>query len=699
MHDTLKGPQISIKGGSDGSFYPDDKVMTAAWIIAEDETNFTSACTVIRNVSSLSSYRAELEGTFRLLRHIDWLGLTPEEVRHWCDNKGAIKANRLPAIQTPTDMLAPDADLILAIMAIKKKISANIKCRYVAGHQDEKKRKIKSSKERRKERREKRRERLERIQTVEIKGGTHAPLPEPIADDEDHHASDTSVESVRELGAEKHLSDKVLLNVACDSIAGEAAERFVSDPTQALPPTLQPPYSGSKAMLRIGDIWVTSDYNKNIHFASTAPRLRDYCMRRHKWNTTTMGLIHWDAIKSNRKNMGRADQCRTMKVLHGWLPIMHNLGKYKRLTQCPGCSCHDETFDHLFRCKHPLMVKALSDSKEQFVSRARDIGIHKEVVEKFMQCIECGIDRRTAPLPTFPQELRGAMTDQNTIGTSKLLQGYMAKSWVDAMKCAGVKHPYQKAKTLQRSLWDVIFQRVWDTRNHILHHTPNLYRNTESTDLRERPRYYRDNKNSPLSYHDQSAADHSDETIEAMGRLTRRRWVKHLDKLSAQFQKERQNREAGQLSLPRLLGLASPERTVPQRVRHTPTQARRKIQTSLNFTVKRPENGTNTSERGGTNASGRGGPNASGRGGPNTSGYRSWRPPAQRCAGASIDPQVISPSPRRIKWKNDLVSTIPPATTWPVGLRSGETTSAGPIARTGPTRHSGERILVVDTNT
>jgi len=234
--------------------------MTAAWIIAGDETNFTSACTVIRNVSSLSSYRAELEGTFRLLRHIDWLGLTPEEVRHWCDNKGAIKANKLTSISNPTGMLAPDADLILAIMDIKRKLSANIKCRYVASHQDEKKRKVKSSKERRKERRVKRLERLQRIQTIEIKGGTHAPLPEPIADEEDHHASDTSVESVRELGAEKHLSDKIQLNVACDSIAGEAAERFISDPTQALPPTMQPPYSGSKAMLKIGDVWITSDY-------------------------------------------------------------------------------------------------------------------------------------------------------------------------------------------------------------------------------------------------------------------------------------------------------------------------------------------------------------------------------------------------------------------------------------------------------
>ena len=229
VHDTLKGPQISIKGGSDGSLYPDDRVMTAAWIIAEDEANFTSACTVIRNVSSLSSYRAELEGTFRLLRHIDWIGLTPAEVRHWCDNKGAIKANKLTAVQTPTGMLAPDADFILAIMDIKRKMSANIKCRYVASHQDEKKRKFKSSKQRCKERRGKRPEQLQRIQTVEIKGGTHAPLPEPIADEEDHHASDTSVESVRELGAEKHLSDKVQINVACDAYLAATLLRVKSN--------------------------------------------------------------------------------------------------------------------------------------------------------------------------------------------------------------------------------------------------------------------------------------------------------------------------------------------------------------------------------------------------------------------------------------------------------------------------------------
>lgn len=54
---------------------------------------------------------------------------------------------------TPTDMLAPDADLILAIMALKAKLKLESKCQYFAGHQDAKKRKVKSSKEKRREKR------------------------------------------------------------------------------------------------------------------------------------------------------------------------------------------------------------------------------------------------------------------------------------------------------------------------------------------------------------------------------------------------------------------------------------------------------------------------------------------------------------------------------------------------------------------
>jgi hypothetical protein len=45
------------------------------------------------------------------------------------------------------------------------------------------------------------------------------------------------------------------------------------------------------------------------------------------------------------------------------------------------------------------------------------------------------------------------------------------------------------------------------------------------------------------------------------------------------------------------------------------------------------------------------------------------------------------------------VPPIPPAALRPVGLRSGKAGFAGPAARTGPTRHSGEPILAIDSNT
>ena len=107
---------------------------------------------------------------------------------------------------------------------------------------------------------------------------------------------------------------------------------------------------------------------------------------------------------------------------------------------------------------HPLMKTAIAEGKAQLFERAKSSRIKKEVMEKFMQCIECGIAGQEAPIPKFIPELREAMRDQNTIGTSKLLQGYMARSWVTAMKRAEVKRPHQCAKTLQRLLWDILFQ-------------------------------------------------------------------------------------------------------------------------------------------------------------------------------------------------------------------------------------------------
>jgi hypothetical protein len=62
---------LTDKGASDGSLYQEEKTMAAAWLIANDDSNFMIASVVLHNVSSLSSYRDELEGTLYLLKHIE----------------------------------------------------------------------------------------------------------------------------------------------------------------------------------------------------------------------------------------------------------------------------------------------------------------------------------------------------------------------------------------------------------------------------------------------------------------------------------------------------------------------------------------------------------------------------------------------------------------------------------------------------
>lgn len=83
-----------------------------------DEEHHMSACFLMSDINSLSSYRAELEGIFRCLSHLEYLNIMPNEVRQWCDNEQSVKSRREQLTQ-PTSMLNADADLVLAIHDLK----------------------------------------------------------------------------------------------------------------------------------------------------------------------------------------------------------------------------------------------------------------------------------------------------------------------------------------------------------------------------------------------------------------------------------------------------------------------------------------------------------------------------------------------------------------------------------------------------
>ena len=76
-------------------------------------------------------------------------------------------------------------------------------------------------------------------------------------------------------------------------------------------------------MLRIGQEWITSKYKQAIHAARHTPPMREYCCRRFEWDDSTFDTIHWEIIRTVRRKLTRTKRMQTMKVMHGWLSIMH----------------------------------------------------------------------------------------------------------------------------------------------------------------------------------------------------------------------------------------------------------------------------------------------------------------------------------------------------------------------------------------
>jgi hypothetical protein len=98
-------------------------------------------------------------------------------------------------------------------------------------------------------------------------------------------------------------------------------------------------------------------------------------------------------------------------------------------------------------------------------------------------------------------------------------------------------------KRLHVILYEQLFQRLWDTRNYIQKKTPNQYNKAECATLTDRLVWYRENRHNLLSESDLHLANIDEEAIQQMGRATKRKWIRHLDRLHNIHMKENTKRD------------------------------------------------------------------------------------------------------------------------------------------------------------
>jgi hypothetical protein len=296
-----------------------------------------------------------------------------------------------------------------------------------------------------------------------------------------------------------------------------------------------------------------------------------------------MSKIDWDAIESHRKTMAFHQVVRSSKIMHGWLPIMHNQGKWgTHITQCPGCTCRDETFAHMIQCPHRLMREKRTEILRDVLIQCQKRRIPKRVAQAIREIIgKLFTGESNFASPTHTPSIARAVQAQETIGMLKLLQGFPAIEWRQAMVSEGTReHIPRHMRWILGILLNHVIEPLWTTRNHILHKTPNRYNEDDNGKLGERLTWYRENRYQLLPYHQHRLAEHDADDIERMSNTVRREWVRHLDTARAVYESECAARQHGQTTmtettLPTLLH--PPPTWIPR----TPPPAPRKQRTRI----------------------------------------------------------------------------------------------------------------------
>ena len=224
------------------------------------------------------------------------------------------------------------------------------------------------------------------------------------------------------------------INIACDQLASETTNVVKSHGVpRDLPQLLNPPYKGSKAMLRIGRMWITSKYKAHLYEARRTPLVRKYMKEKYKWDDETFDSIDWPAIGRCRRKQTALKKMQTCKIMHGWLPIT-NKNFIHDTTQYPGCVCPRETTNHLLVCPNQVM----KTKREEIVAALRKKGlgpnVPRSVANAIPELLEAHFRRISPPsfLRYYPA-IQKAVQAQLQVGTNMFLKSFIVKGWYKAL--------------------------------------------------------------------------------------------------------------------------------------------------------------------------------------------------------------------------------------------------------------------------
>ena len=129
---------VALNLVSDGSVHLAQRVVSCTWVVHQQDGSQLQVWVHLEPMTSIPSYRSKLEGMYRGLCTLRHLGITAAILRQWCDSTAAVDGCNKRFLG-PTALVAPDADVLLAIRFLLRQLGrTKVICRHIRRHQDTK---------------------------------------------------------------------------------------------------------------------------------------------------------------------------------------------------------------------------------------------------------------------------------------------------------------------------------------------------------------------------------------------------------------------------------------------------------------------------------------------------------------------------------------------------------------------------------
>ena len=313
---------------------------------------------------------------------------------------------------------------------------------------------------------------------------------------------------------------------------------------------------GQQVSILIQGIPLTSHFDSCIRFHINGYHIRQYMQQRHAWSDATWEDIDFALFGQHFKRLRQNHQITHMKRVHGQLPIGRRRYQQARvqdpnLKLCPCCKTHEESADHLLRCReNPAFSSSMKQLRREMVTG--DAHPFRYIL---MEGIERWSNNQTfsPQISQFPRHLHdhieAALEAQLCIGWEEALSGFLSKQW-STLSSLEMYHSNHTDVALGMNRMRVCIssiyahsQRMWIARNGVLHSNDDeqqlTIRSVEAAEIRS---LYR--KPHLLREGDRHYCERSLDRLLNGPPSTRRRWLRRVRKSM-----DEQRRDGGRQSL------------------------------------------------------------------------------------------------------------------------------------------------------